>query len=552
MNFILGYFMPDLALIAVEYSGYISIIKLVVFLTSFFLWLLLLGWVYSDAKAVETKEVSWTGLVLGAGAASAIIWMVIPVFIIGMLLFLIAVAATSLTYVKHRNTRVMDYDRVLTAEYFKELLVNKEKKLEALKRFTFITANNNEVPLPEPKTPDFFGYKATFEILTDATWKRADSIMFSPSPQNYNVTYYVDGAPMKQPAIAREQMEYLIRFLKNLAGLDASEKRKPQKGAFTTQEGKNRADWEVTTAGSTAGEQLRLKQIIKETITRLADIGLTSEQYEQLNKLREVKQGLFIVTGPEKAGVTTTFYALLRNHDAFINNINTLERKPSTKLLNITQNVFALSDTGTTTFARKLQAVIRMGPNIIGVADCEDADSARVASASAEDNKLLYVTFKADSALQALGKWIKLIGDRRLVAETLLGISNQRLIRNLCNDCKQAYAPDAELLRKFNIPAEKVKVLYRAGKVLYDKRGRERTCENCRGTGYIGRTAIFEIIIINDELRDAIKHSKSLADIGSQFRHAKMIHLQQQAMRKVIAGTTAVNEMIRTLSKSKK
>ena len=544
--------MPDLALTAIEYSGYISIIKLIVFLASFFLWLLLLGWVYSDAKDVETKEVSWTGMVLGAGAAAAIIWMVIPVFIIGMLLFLIAVAATSLTYVKHRNTRVMDYDRVLTAEHFKELLVSKEKKLEALRRFTFITANNNEVPLPEPKTPDFFGYKAAFDILTDADWKRAEIIMFSSTPENYNVTYYVDGASQKQPAIARDQMEYFIRFLKNLAGLDASEKRKPQKGTFSTQQEKDRKDWEVTTAGSTAGEQIRLKKIVKETITRLTDIGLTAEQYELLNKLREIKQGLFVVTGPEKAGVTTTFYALLRNHDAFINNINTLERRPSAELLNITQNVYALSDTGTTTFAKKLQAVIRMGPDIVGVTDCDDADSAKVACEAVQDRKLLYVTLKADSALQALGKWIKLVGDRRLVADTLLGISNQRMIRNLCNECKQAYSPDTELLRKFNIPAEKVKVLYRAGKVLYDKRGRERTCEHCRGTGYVGRTAIFEIITTNDLLREAIKHSKSLADIGSQLRHAKTIYLQQQALRKVIAGTTAVNEMIRTLAKSQK
>ncbi len=544
--------MPDLALTAVEYSGYISVVKLIIFLASFYLWLLLLDWVYSDAQAVETNETYWTGIVLGAGAAAVIIWMVIPIFIIGMLLLILAVGATSLTYVRHRNTMVMDYDRVLTPDHFKELFVNKEKKLDALKRFTFITANNNEVPLPPPKTPDFFGYKTTFEILSDANWKRADIIMFSPTPQNYDITYYVDGAALKQPAVAREQIEYFIRFLKNLANLDAVEKRKPQKGTFSTQEEKNRTDWEVITAGSTAGEQVRLKKIIKETITRLTDIGLTNEQLEQLNKLRQTKQGLFIVTGPAKSGVSVTFYVMLRNHDAFLNNINTLERRPSTKLPNITQNVFALSDTGTTTFAKKLQTIIRMGPDIVGVADCEDAESAKVASAGAKDNKLIYVTIRADSVLQALGKWMKLVGDRKLVASTLLGISNQRLIRKLCNECKQAYAPNAELLRKFNIPAEKVKALYREGKVIYDKRGRETTCENCRGSGFIGRTAIFETIIINDQLKKAIKHSRSLSDIGTQFRHAKMISMQQQAMLKVITGTTSINEMIRALSKPKK
>lgn len=548
----MGYFMPDLALLAIQYSGYISITKLIVFLAVFFLWLLLLGWVFNDAKTVETKENFWTGILLAAGALATIIWMLIPVFIIGMLLFLLAAGAISLAYVKHRNTRVMDYDRVLTAEHLKGLFVSKESKLDAFKNFTFITANNNVVPLPAPRTPDFFGYKAAHEILIDAIWKRAESIMFAHTTQNYSVTYYVDGAAIKQPPITKDQTEYLIRFLKNLADLDPDEKRKPQKGKFSVLQGKNRTDLELTTAGSTEGEQFRLKQIVKESVMRLADIGLTGEQYEQLNKLREVKQGVFIITGPDKAGVTTTFYALLRNHDAFINNINTLERKPSSELLNITQNIFALSDTGTTTFAKKLQTIIRLGADIIGVADCEDAESARVACAGAKDGKLLYVTLKADSVIQALGKWIKLAGDKNLVASTTLGICNQRLIRKLCNDCKQAYTPNAELLRKFNLPPDKAKVMHRAGKVLYDKRGRETTCETCRGTGYIGRTAIFETILINDQLKKAIINSKSLAEISSQFRHAKMIYLQQQTLRKVIDGTTAINEVVRTLSKPKK
>ncbi len=544
--------MPDLVLMSIEYGGYISVVKLIVFLVLFFLLPPLVTWVYSDAKAVETKEVYWTGIVLGAGAAAVIIWLVIPIFIIGMLLYLIAVGAVSVAYVKHRDTMVMDYDRILTAEYFKSLFTSEEKKVEALKSSTFITANNNQVPVPAPKTPDFFGYKVAYDVLNDAELKRASTIIFSPTQQGYNVTYYIDGAASKQPAINRDQMEYFIRFLKHLADLNIEEKRKPQKGKFSVLREKDKTEWEVSTAGSTAGEQVKLKQIIKQGATRLTDIGLMPEQYEQLNKLKEQKQGLFLVTGPKKSGVTTTLYALLRNHDAFINSINTLERQPSAELPNITQNIYTLSDSGTTTFARKLQEVIRMGPDIVGVADCDDAETAQVACAGAQDGKMIYVALNADSVVQALGKWIKMAGDRRTIAETLLGIGNQRLLRGLCKECKQAYTPDKELLIKFNIAPEKTKVLYRAGKVQYDKRGRETTCENCRGTGYIGRTSVFEIIILNDELRKVVIQSKSLSEIGSQFRRAKMLYLQEQAMRKVIAGTTDVNEMIRALSKNKK
>jgi type II secretory ATPase GspE/PulE/Tfp pilus assembly ATPase PilB-like protein len=543
--------MPDLLSASIEYGGYISIIKLIGYIVIFFAWLPLVSWVHNDAKTVETNAVFWTGIILGAGAAGAIIWLLIPIFIVGMLFFLIAVGTISLAYVKHRNARVLDFDKVLTVDHIKNLLVSKEKKLAALKSFTFVTANKNEVPVPEPRTPDFFGYKTAHEILSDAIWRRASSIVFSPTAQDYQVAYNVDGASLKQPSIARDQMGYFIHFVKELAGLDTKEKRKPQKGKFKIRQKKDDTSWEVTTAGSTAGEQVRLKPVAQEAISRLTDIGLMPEQEELLNQLRGIGQGVFIISGPRKHGVTTTLYALLRNHDAFINSINTLEKQPSAQLPNITQNVFKLSDTGTTTFAKKLQAVVRMGPDIIGVSDCEDAETAQVACAAAADGKLVYITIKADSVIQALGKWLKFVGNKNIVADTMIGISSQRLLRILCDECKEAYAPDKELFRKFNIPAEKTKVLYRTGKVQYDKHGKPSTCEHCQGTGYYGRTAVFEIITMNDDLRKVIKKSKSLPEIGSQFRRAKMLYLQEQALRKVIAGKIAINEMIRVLTASK-
>jgi len=543
--------MLDLLSASIEYGGYVSIIKLIGYLIMFFAWLPLVGWVHYDSKTVETNDVFWTGIILGAGAAGAIIWLLVPIFIVGMLFYLIAVGSISLAYIKHRNARVLDFDKVLTVDHIKNLLVSKEKKLNALKSFTFVTSNKNEIPVPEPRTADFFGYKIAYEILNDAMWRRASGIVFSPTAQDYQVAYNVDGTSLKQPSIARDQMRYFIRFVKELAGLDTKEKRKPQKGKFKIRRKKDDIPWEVMTAGSTAGEQVRLKPITQEGMARISEIGLMPEQEARLNKFREKKQGVFIISGPRKNGITTTLYALLRNHDAFINSINTLERQPSAQMPNITQNIFNLTDTGTTTFAKKLQNVVRMGPDIIGVSDCEDAETAQIACAAARDGKLIYITIKADSVIQALGKWLKYVGNRTVIAESLLGISNQRLVRKLCDECKQAYAPDKELFKKFNITATKTKVLYRTGKVQYDKHGKPSTCEHCQGTGFYGRTAVFEIITINDELRTVIKKSKSLPEIGSHFRRAKMLYLQEQILRKVIAGTVAINEMIRVLSTSK-
>ena len=545
--------MADLLLTSIEYGGYISPIKFIVFLVLFFLWLPLLMWIYRDAEAVEGREVFWTAIVLGTGAVATIIWLVVPLFIIGLLFYLITVGTTAIVYVVHRNARVLEFERVLTVEHIKSLLsTSEQKKLDNLKNFLFITANNNEIPMPRPKTTDYFGYRVAYDIFTDATWRRASRIVFSPTQAEYNTTYHIDGAALKQPAIDIDQIKYFIRFIKSLADLDVNEKRKPQRGKFKIRQDKESTEWEITTAGSTAGEQIQLRQVTQQSIKRLADLGLMPEQVEQLNKLREAKGGLFIVTGPKKTGVTTTFYALLRNHDAFLNSIEVLETHPSADLPNITQKVFAPSDTDTTAYAKRLRSIVRMGPDIIGVADCKNTETAHVACQAAKDGRTVYVTFEADNVIQAFGKWLKLVGDRNFATETLSGISSQRLLRKLCNECKQAYRPNKELLKKFNVPAEKAKVLYRPGKVQYDKHGKPTTCENCQGIGFVGRTGVFEAIIINDQLRKAVKQSKSLPEIGKQFRNAKMLYLQEQALRKVIGGITAVNEMVRVFSTPKK
>ena len=521
--------MAESLLAAAKYGGYISPIKLAIFLILFFLWLSLIGWVHKDTQTVGTKEAFWTGIVVGVGAAATIIWLIVPVFIVGMLFYLVAVGAASASYVIHRNAKVPDFSRVLTAEHIKGLLSSKAKKPAAGGEFLFITANNNEVPVPEPKTADFFGYRAACELFTHVKRRRAGDVAFSTGPESCKVTYYVDGAGLQQPDLAKEQTEYLIRFLKNLADMDPEEKRKPQTGRFVVQQGEEDFEWELKSAGSTVGEQVILRQVAQHQMKKLDEMGLTAEQYQQLSKLRGVKEGLFIVAGPKGGGVTTTFYALLRCHDAFLNSINTLERQPSSELLNITQNVFALSDTGTTSYGKRLESIIRMGSDIVGVADCEDAETAKIACTAAKDAKLIYVTLDASNVIQALGKWIKLVGDRNLVADTLVGISAQRLLRKLCERCKQGYEPNKELLRKFNIPAEKAKVLYRAGEVVYDKRGKATTCEDCQGTGFLGRTGIFETIMIDEQLREVIRRSESLSQIGTEFRRAKMLYLQEQA-----------------------
>jgi len=546
--------MTNLPIASIEYGGYISIVKFIVFLVGFFLWLPIVCWVHKDSKDVRTKTTLWTAVVFGAGAAAAAIWILVPLFIIAVSLYIIAVGATSIAYVMHRNARVASFEKVLTVDHIKSFFVDEQKKVAKVsKGLSFITANNNEVPLPQHKSPDFFGYKLANEIFDDAIWRRASEIVFLPAAQNYNIIYRIDGVIFKQPHKTREEMEYFIRFVKHLSDLNVEERRKPQAGRFKITKGAETFNWNVNTAGSTAGEQLQVRRIEESNLMKLNEIGLTATQFEQLNQIRDRTGGcLFIISGLKKTGVSTTFYAMVTNHDPFLYNVNTLEKQPSAELANITQNIFSLSDTGTTTYARKLQSILRTGPDIVGVADCQDAETAELACTGTKDGTTVYVTIEAPSAIHALGKWMKLVGNKKLIADTLGGICCQRLVRKLCNECKQAYEPNIQMLRKFNIPVEKVKVFYRAGKVKYDKRGKEIICQHCQGTGFFGRTAVFETIMINDDLRDAIRQSKTLPEIATIFRRSKMLYMQEQAIRKVADGITSINEVIREFSGPKK
>jgi type IV pilus assembly protein PilB len=250
--------------------------------------------------------------------------------------------------------------------------------------------------------------------------------------------------------------------------------------------------------------------------------------------------------------VTSTLYALLKNHDPFMNDINTLEKRPAGEVENITQHHFAMSDTGTTSYDKRLRSISRMGPNIMGVGDCEDAKTAVECMQALKDDKIMYVTIEASSVVTALGRWFKFFPDKEIVIDNLIGICNQRMIRKLCDECKQAYTPNPKLVKKFGLVPEKAKVLHREGEIEYDKHGNPLLCEKCQGTSFYGRTGVFELIIFDDELRAAVKSAKSLQEIAVLFRRTGMIYLQEQAMLKVTDGITSINEVVRKFSSGKK
>ena len=496
-----------------EIGGYIALWKVLVMTGMFFGWIPLVNWVYADSQAVRTNARTWTASAAAIGAAALLLWMLIPVFIVGLLLYLLSVGSAAIAYVVHRNAQVSDFERVLTADHLRNLLVDESKKIHKVSHgLTFVTGNKNEVPLPTPKTREAEGFRLVCEIMDDAIWRRADEISFIPQKDEYAVVYQIDGISTKQASRSKEEMDFFAYYIKELAGLEVEEKRKPQTGRFRAniKEKGIKTQWQVNTSGSTAGEQLRLEKISSVVSRKVEDIGLNENQFESIRTLRDLQGGgLVLVSGTPKSGVTTTLYALLGNHDPFLNNINTLEKRPIAELQNITQHTFTMTDTGTTTFSRRFQTMLRRGPDIVGVEGCEDSQTAKLAMAAAQDGKIVYATMGAASVAQTVEKWLKLVDDKKTMGETLAAIVNQRLVRTLCTECRQPYQPKAELFKKFNIPTNAIQTFYRPGEIEYDKHGKPIVCEKCQGTGFYGRTGLFETIRITDDLRRVIASAKT-------------------------------------------
>ncbi|MDH7598147.1 MAG: ATPase, T2SS/T4P/T4SS family [Sedimentisphaerales bacterium] len=535
-----------------EFGNYISIVKLAIFWAVFMGTLPLLAWIHRDAKAIGADVLRWTAAVLACLVFGTIIWWIIPIYILGLLFYIVAIGTVAIAYIREHNRHAMPFDKLLTVDHIKRLLSKKAAQAELSSEFVFVTKNNNPVPTPQPKTPDFYGYKVAYDVISEALRRRVASITFRLAANGQTVIYEIDGLATKEPEMPREQMAYLLRFVKLLADVDLNERRKPQQGIFRIWKGKDSIEWEVKTAGSVTAEQMQIRRIFKDAGMRLSEIGLANDQAAALQDIGKRKQGIFIISGPQKSGVTTTFYAFLREHDAYINSVQTLETEISEKLPSVTQELYSLSDTATQSYADKLESMIRLGADIIGVAECKDQQTAKVICRAAREGKMLYVVLKADSALNALGIWLKLVGDRKAALADLVGVTCQRLVRKLCENCKQAYTPNPEILKRFNLPADKIKALYKASGVIYDKKGRESTCPQCQGTGFVGRTGLFEIIFCNDELRQSLYRCKSLSEMGSVIRKSGFLSIQEQGLRKVLQGLTAIQELVRVLGQTQK
>jgi len=544
-----------------EPGGYVSWVRIVLILVMMLPWLAFCQWVDQDTVFVRRmNRQMWNGIVLGGGAAGLLVWLFMPwktagLFAAGFGLWFVITACTCTIYVVIRNGLVDRSVRVFTPNHIKVWISRfgkpKEQRLAVSEQVRLMNADGAKVDVPDDPT-QAEPYQATQTLLYDALWRRATEVELLVAAKGVRLAYRIDGVVTpRNDLLDRENAERAMTFIKQAGGLDIKEHRRPQAGSISaTISGSPRGatDIEVRTSGTTQHERLSMRIVGQETRLRISDLGMDQPVQEKFEKLLEEPGGLFLVSGPRASGVTTTLYAALRCHDAFMSNLLTLEREPLMELENITQNIYD-ANLHDGSYARQLQTVLRREPDVVMVSECLDRETAHHAVRAAQAGKRIYLGIQANDSFDALKQLISLAGDTDTVAEVLRVVTAQRLIRKLCIACRIAYKPDPQLLKKANLPASKIEHFYRNPRPdeMMDEKGNPHICANCQGSGYFGRTGLFELLDVDRPMRELIHNGQPLSAIRAHARKNGMLYLQEVGLKKVMQGITGMNEMLRVL-----
>lgn len=542
-----------------EIGGYVNLYKIGVVVVLLIAWAAGIQWIDRDTDVVKTKREQWNLIVISGAAVGYFVLFVPPwhgvLFFVGLAFWLVFAGGSMLAYVVHRNTRVVPDRRVLTGGHMKRMLQKAPDKKKAVRhkglRVQLANHQGEAVGLPgEPEEVE--AYDAVQGFLYELMWRRASDVDLKPGKEQYRLVYRIDGVPAERPdGVPTEEGQRIIGFLKRIGGLNVEEIRRPQTGtiqvALLAHEG-HILPTQVQTSGTNAGERLRLQFPGGATVLRIQQLGLAPPRLAELMKgILSKPTGIFLMTAPPQHGLTTTQYAVLRSHDAYLNNIHALERRSLLDLDNITQHVYEGSNTDVN-YARMLQSVLRREPDIVMVGECEDRETALIATRVGAEDRKIYLGMHAKDSFDALSKYLQFLGDNRLAAKALLGVLNQRLVRLLCEDCREAYEPDPATLKKLNLPADKIDEFYRPpSESKVDRKGKPILCPNCQGTGYSGRTGVFELMIVDETVRKLIEEDTPINRIKAQCRKNKMYYLQEEALLKVIEKKTSMNEVLRCL-----
>ena len=377
-------------------------------------------------------------------------------------------------------------------------------------------------------------------LILNAVEVRASDIHFEPFENEFKVRFRIDGVLHDVESPPKRLQAAIISRVKIMAKLDIAERRLPQDGRIKLKISNREIDFRISTIPTLFGESLVMRVLDSETlIMDLDNLGFPESLLSEYLELISQPYGMVLVTGPTGSGKTSTLYTTLAKINSSENKIITLEEPVEYQLKGVNQ--IQVKPKIGLTFASGLRSIVRQDPDIILVGEIRDRETAEIAIQSALTGHLLFSTLHTNDATGAISRLLDMGVESFLLSSTLLGVLAQRLVRVICPYCKEPYKPEEKLLKSMGIgPKEAAEVTFYTGK----------GCEECRHTGFRGRTAIFEYLPVDDDIRKEITQRSSTERVKDVAIKKGLLTLRQDGWSKVKEGKTTISEVLRvTLEK---
>lgn len=372
-------------------------------------------------------------------------------------------------------------------------------------------------------------------LITQGYKERASDIHIEPFEAEVVVRYRIDGILYEVLRPPRQAQASIVSRIKIMSGLNIAEKRLPQDGRFRVRIAGKDLDVRVSTLPTAFGERVVMRLLEQSSsVPSLEDIGMDAGILEQTMRMIGKSHGIFLVTGPTGSGKTTTLYAALSRLNNQEKNIITVEDPIEYQLTGVGQ--IQVNPKINLTFAAGLRSILRQDPDVIMVGEIRDGETAEIAVQSALTGHMVFSTLHTNDAAGALTRLVEMGIEPFLAASSIVGILAQRLVRRICPDCRESYRPSPEMLREMGltqaVPAD---ALFYRGK----------GCPRCMDIGYRGRTGIYELLTMDEEIRDLLLRNKDAAGIKATAVARGMLTLRDAGLAKALRGETTIEEVLR-------
>jgi general secretion pathway protein E len=370
-------------------------------------------------------------------------------------------------------------------------------------------------------------------LLQQAVKERASDIHIEPFERGIRVRYRVDDILYEPVTLPKALMPSLTSRIKILGGVNIAERRVPQDGRIRLKIAGRDYDVRLSTVPVSHGERLVLRLLPRTTeMLDLERLGFSPSQLAAWERLISRPNGIILVTGPTGSGKTTTLYGALSKLNRPEHNIITIDDPVEIQLPGVGQ-IEVNAKVGLT-FANALRSVLRQDPNIVLVGEIRDLETAEIAIQASLTGHLVFSTLHTNDAPSAITRLVDMGVEAYLVASSLVAVLAQRLVRVLCPECREAYTPTPQALAEIGVRSKSPVQVYRA-----------KGCAHCHQTGYRGRVGIFELMLVDDEVRTLVTQSVDSKSIKRKAIERGMRTLRSDGARKVLEGVTSIEEVLR-------